>query len=145
MVGNVLDPLLKVRIFICACCERKGRGPGDLWVMLSIFCSRCVYVRVCVRGGKYGGGAYRHGLTRACMSSGKAAWDGPKYGGYPQHVKHIGSLSKDQIVKVIDLALKMKKDPHAYTEALKHRTLLALFEKPSLRTRVSLEIGMTQV
>jgi ornithine carbamoyltransferase len=54
-------------------------------------------------------------------------------------------LSKDQIVKVIDLALKMKKDPHAYTEALKHRTLLALFEKPSLRTRVSLEIGMTQV
>ena len=29
--------------------------------------------------------------------------------------------------------------------ALKNRTLLALFEKPSLRTRVSLEIGMTQV
>jgi len=77
--------------------------------------------------------------------SGKANWDGPKYQGYPQHVKHIGSLSKEQITKVIDLALKMKKDPHAYTAALKNRTLLALFEKPSLRTRVSLEIGMTQL
>ena len=77
--------------------------------------------------------------------SGKATWDGAKYAGYPQHVKHIGSLTKDQINKVIALALKMKADPHAYTSALKDRTLLALFEKPSLRTRVSLETGMTQL
>jgi len=77
--------------------------------------------------------------------SGKPKWDGPKYAGYPQHVKHIGSMTKDQIQKVIDLALKMKADPHAYTSALKDRTLLALFEKPSLRTRVSLETGMTQL
>ena len=39
----------------------------------------------------------------------------------------------------------MKKDPHAFSGALKGRTLLALFEKPSLRTRVSLETGMTQL
>lgn len=28
-------------------------------------------------------------------------WDGPKYEGYPQHVKHIGSLSKDQVANMM--------------------------------------------
>lgn len=32
-----------------------------------------------------------------------------------------------------------------YTKALDQKTLLMLFEKPSLRTRVSLETGMTQL
>ena len=40
--------------------------------------------------------------------------------------------------QVLDLAMKMKARPADYWDALKRRTLLMLFEKPSLRTRVSL-------
>ena len=47
--------------------------------------------------------------------------------------------------QVLDLAMKMKARPADYWDALKRRTLLMLFEKPSLRTRVSLEAGMTQL
>jgi len=39
----------------------------------------------------------------------------------------------------------MKTNPGAYSDALKQCTLLMLFEKPSLRTRVSFETGMTQM
>jgi len=77
--------------------------------------------------------------------SAKPKWDGPKGKEYPKHVATIGSLSQEQVMKVMDLALAMKKDPHAYKSALKDRTLLMMFEKPSLRTRVSLETGMTQL
>ena len=37
----------------------------------------------------------------------------------------------------------MKARPADYWDALKRRTLLMFFEKPSLRTRVSLEAGTT--
>ena len=80
------------------------------------------------------------------MSSGKAAWDGPrKSKEYPLHVKTIACLSKEQVLKVLDLAKSMKADPLKYSSVLKQRTLLMLFEKPSLRTRVSFETGMTQL
>ena len=46
---------------------------------------------------------------------------------------------------MLELAHKMKADPPAYYDALPNETLLMLFEKPSLRTRVSLEVGMTEL
>jgi hypothetical protein len=42
-------------------------------------------------------------------------------------------------------ALDAAADPPAYYDALPNETLLMLFEKPSLRTRVSLEVGMTEL
>ncbi len=63
-------------------------------------------------------------------------------------MKHLVSLadwSPQQIADVLALALELKRDPAAYREALRDRTLIMLFEKPSLRTRVSFETGATQM
>ena len=53
--------------------------------------------------------------------------------------------SADQIKQVLDLATKIKTDPVAYKHAMEQKTLLMIFEKPSLRTRLSFEAGMTQM
>ena len=51
----------------------------------------------------------------------------------------------DKIKQVLDLATKIKSDPVAYKHAMEQKTLLMIFEKPSLRTRLSFEAGMTQM
>ena len=61
-----------------------------------------------------------------------------------RHVTKISSLSPKEIKGVLKLALEMKARPADYWDALKRRTLLMFFEKPSLRTRVSLEAGTTR-
>jgi len=48
-------------------------------------------------------------------------------------------------LQVLDLAHKVKQSPELYRDALAHKTLLMLFAKPSLRTRLSFEVGMTQL
>ncbi len=53
--------------------------------------------------------------------------------------------SADRIKQVLDLATKIKSDPVAYKHAMEQKTLLMIFEKPSLRTRLSFEAGMTQM
>lgn len=62
-----------------------------------------------------------------------------------RHITKISSLSRAEIEGILTLAAKMKADPNPYSTELKNKTLLMLFEKPSLRTRVSLEAGMTQL
>jgi ornithine carbamoyltransferase len=60
-------------------------------------------------------------------------------------VTKISDLSQAQVASVLALAHKMKANPKDYFDALNNETLLMLFEKPSLRTRVSLEVGMTEM
>jgi len=60
-------------------------------------------------------------------------------------VTKISDLTSGQIATVLQLAHKMKANPTDYYTALPNETLLMLFEKPSLRTRVSLETGMTEL
>ena len=61
----------------------------------------------------------------------------------------IADLSKSEIDLILDTAslLKatIKKDPAAHHSILAGRTLAMIFEKPSLRTRVTFETGMTQL
>ncbi len=57
----------------------------------------------------------------------------------------ISDLSTTEIKKVLNLALKIKHNPKKYSNKLKGLTLAMIFEKPSLRTRVSFETGMTQL
>ncbi|MBR9698850.1 ornithine carbamoyltransferase [Candidatus Woesearchaeota archaeon] len=62
-----------------------------------------------------------------------------------EYLRDLTDLSKEDILKILDLADEMKKNPDKYTNALLGKTLLMIFEKPSLRTRVSFEVGMTQL
>lgn len=63
-------------------------------------------------------------------------------------MKHLISLkdwSAEEILAVLKLGAKVKAKPQKYADALVQKTLLMIFEKPSLRTRLSFETGMTQL
>jgi len=62
-----------------------------------------------------------------------------------RHLLKISDFTKTECEKVIENAIDIKKKPDKYTESLKGETLLMLFEKPSLRTRISFETGMQQL
>ena len=57
----------------------------------------------------------------------------------------IKDLSKNEILDLINLAVKIKKNPSKYENKLKNRTMFMFFEKPSLRTRVSFEVAINQL
>lgn len=56
-------------------------------------------------------------------------------------------LSQEEILSLLRLAMQQKADPVAVQRAapLAGRTLAMIFQKPSLRTRVSFEAGMTRL
>ncbi len=63
-------------------------------------------------------------------------------------MKHFLSLmdwSGEAIAGLLRLARAIKADPGSYRDALRGRTLAMIFQKPSTRTRVSFEAGMSQV
>jgi ornithine carbamoyltransferase len=62
-----------------------------------------------------------------------------------RHLLKISDLSKAEIEKIINKALEIKQNPHIFDSTLKGETLLMIFEKPSLRTRISFEVGMQQL
>jgi len=62
-----------------------------------------------------------------------------------KHVKTMGCLSQPEIYRILAMASQMKRRPNDFREVMKHKTLLMLFEKPSLRTRLSFETGTTQL
>ncbi len=57
----------------------------------------------------------------------------------------IRDFSPQQIWHFIDRACQIKADPGAYAEALKGKTLAMIFEKPSLRTRVTFDVGIQEL
>jgi ornithine carbamoyltransferase len=54
-------------------------------------------------------------------------------------------LSRREIELVFSLAERIKSSPGEYAQALRGRQLAMIFEKPSLRTRVTFEVGMTSM
>ncbi len=62
-----------------------------------------------------------------------------------RHFISISDLSATEIKEVFALAEKIKRNPKKYANSFKNLTLAMIFEKPSLRTRVSFEAGMTQM
>ncbi|KAG9393713.1 fused Aspartate/ornithine carbamoyltransferase and carbamate kinase [Carpediemonas membranifera] len=63
----------------------------------------------------------------------------------PRHLLTIADFSKEEILYILDVAKDMKAHPEKYNTCLKDKTLLMIFQKPSLRTRVSFETGMTKL
>jgi ornithine carbamoyltransferase len=51
----------------------------------------------------------------------------------------------DELRRLLDTAAEVKANPIHFARALEGRTLFMYFEKPSLRTRVTFEAGMTQL
>ena len=62
-----------------------------------------------------------------------------------RHLLKISDFSKAEIEKIINKAVELKENPNKFDSALKGETLLMVFEKPSLRTRISFEVGMQQL
>jgi ornithine carbamoyltransferase len=59
----------------------------------------------------------------------------------------LGSLSADELARLLDLAARLKAELRAGLEHpyLRGRTLAMIFQKPSLRTRITFETGMAQL
>ena len=62
-----------------------------------------------------------------------------------RHLLKISDFSKEECERVVKKAIESKKNPEQFVTMLKGETLLMIFEKPSLRTRVSFETGMQQL
>ena len=62
-----------------------------------------------------------------------------------RHILSDFDLSGQELKEVLDLSEKIKASPCEYGDAMKNKTLILLFELPSLRTRVSFEAGMNQL
>jgi ornithine carbamoyltransferase len=61
------------------------------------------------------------------------------------HLREDLDLSQDALVRVLDLAAQVKQAPRRFAQALNGRYLGLLFEKPSLRTRTTFELGIKQL
>lgn len=54
-------------------------------------------------------------------------------------------LTRDELTALLDLAASLKRTPARYARALSGRYATLLFEKPSLRTRLTFELAMKQL
>jgi ornithine carbamoyltransferase len=57
----------------------------------------------------------------------------------------VTDFTTEEILQAFDLAAKMKAKPSDYYEALRYKTLALIFEKPSLRTRTTFDVGIQQL
>jgi len=62
-----------------------------------------------------------------------------------RHLLKFSDLTQEEVYRIIECAKLLKAHPQAFEDRMHRETLLMLFEKPSLRTRVSFETGMTQM
>src|SRR5665213_3735521 len=54
-------------------------------------------------------------------------------------------LTQDDLLAVLDLASEVKRAPEGYRSALNAKSIALLFEKPSLRTRMTFELAIQQL
>jgi ornithine carbamoyltransferase len=62
-----------------------------------------------------------------------------------KHFLKLTDLNREEIISILEKAKDIKENPKEYSNVLNDKTLLMMFEKPSLRTRISFEVGMTQL
>ncbi len=60
-------------------------------------------------------------------------------------LRYDGDLSVDQLLELLDLTQQMKQTRQRFASALKGRYVSLLFEKPSLRTRMTFELAIKQL
>jgi len=62
-----------------------------------------------------------------------------------RHVISLHDLAPAEIEFLLKLGQRVKAQPSRFRSALDGKTLAMLFEKPSLRTRVTFDVGMEQL
>ncbi|GAA6172615.1 ornithine carbamoyltransferase [Colwellia sp. KU-HH00111] len=55
------------------------------------------------------------------------------------------ALNKPQLLALIELAINIKNNPSDYSQALAGKSVAMIFEKPSLRTHVSFDMGINKL
>jgi ornithine carbamoyltransferase len=63
----------------------------------------------------------------------------------PAHYLSVLDLPPEAIVRLLERALELKRDPGQAADKLAGRTAALVFQKPSLRTRVSFEVAMLEL
>jgi ornithine carbamoyltransferase len=71
----------------------------------------------------------------------------------PLHIKGIAhtdftkdlDITRDELFSLLDLAVEVKRSPERYRSHLAGKSLALLFEKPSLRTRITFELAIQQL
>jgi len=63
----------------------------------------------------------------------------------PKDFVSLRDFSPEEIEYLLSLARQIKTHTGSYSEALKGKTLAMIFEKPSLRTRVTFDVGIQQL
>jgi len=62
-----------------------------------------------------------------------------------KHFITLADFSAQEIIKILDLSVRVKKEPVKYQEALKGDCIGLIFEKPSLRTKTAFYAGAFQL
>ncbi|APE04743.1 MULTISPECIES: ornithine carbamoyltransferase [Alteromonas] len=62
-----------------------------------------------------------------------------------QDLLTFANWTPEAMEKLLQLAVEIKQAPASYSNVLKGKSIVALFEKPSLRTRVSFDIGINKL
>ena len=62
-----------------------------------------------------------------------------------KHFINISDFNKNDLIKIINFAKKIKKDPNKYNKLLQDKSLGMIFQKQSARTRISFNIGMKKI
>lgn len=63
----------------------------------------------------------------------------------PAHLRHDLDLSLEEATRLLELTTQVKHAPQRYAKALQGQYLALLFEKPSLRTRMTFELAIKQL
>jgi len=61
------------------------------------------------------------------------------------HLLTVKDLNKEQILALLAQAKDLKANPANYSQALAGKSIATIFEKPSLRTRVSFDVGIQKL
>jgi ornithine carbamoyltransferase len=63
---------------------------------------------------------------------------------HPDFTKDL-DLTQPELLAILDLAADVKRSPESYRSALSGKSIALLFEKPSLRTRMTFELAIRQL
>jgi ornithine carbamoyltransferase len=63
----------------------------------------------------------------------------------PRHYLSVADLSTDALLALLDRALELKRFPNPELKPLAGKTAALVFQKPSLRTRVSFEVALLEL